>query len=140
MAKNLIGRPGPVPTMATVVTLMVGALLAGLLAPGAFGSAEPAFAAPAGRAEGLVIVQVNLQDAMRPADAADTADLDHFASRVVRSAPKPPDVLLLTDVLGPGADHLAKRLSRSTRDRYRVAVSLDAPRSSTTEASVPARS
>ncbi|MFI0480757.1 discoidin domain-containing protein [Actinomadura sp. 9N215] len=128
MAKNLIGRPGPVPAMATVVTLMVGALLAGLLTAGAFGNersafAAPAFAAPGERSTGLVVVQANLQDAMRPADAADTADLDHFASRVVKSTPKAPDVLLLTDVLGPGAVHLARRLSRSTRDDYRVAVS-----------------
>ncbi|TMR06740.1 discoidin domain-containing protein [Actinomadura soli] len=123
VAKNFIGRAGSVPTMATVVTLMAGTLLAGLLTSGAFSRPEPAFAAPAERSTDLVVVQANLQDAMRPADAADTADLDHFANRVIKSVPKAPDVLLLTDILGPGAEHLARRLSRSTGDGYRVAVS-----------------
>ncbi|TDD36491.1 discoidin domain-containing protein [Actinomadura sp. KC06] len=123
MAKNFIGRLGSAPTLATAATLMVGTLLAGLLAAGAFGRPGPALAAPAERPADLLVVQANLQDAMRPADAADTADLDHFASRVVKGAPRAPDVLLLTDILGPGAVHLAKQLSRSTRDSYRVAVS-----------------
>jgi hypothetical protein len=100
------------------------------LAPAGGGSAGPAGpAGPTGTAqaggptgERILVVQANLQDAVRAADATDRADLDNFAGRLLRATPQPPDALLLTEILGPGARHLANRLSKATRQPYRVAV------------------
>lgn len=71
---------------------------------------------------GVLVVEANLQDAVRPADARDTADLDTFVRRVTEATPYAPDALLLTEILGPGADHVAARLSSATGHRYSVAV------------------
>lgn len=71
---------------------------------------------------GVLVVSANLQDAIRPADAADTRDLDTFVSRLSASTPHAPDVLLLTEVLGPGARRIAGRLQAATGHRYSVLV------------------
>ncbi|TDC08430.1 hypothetical protein E1267_10475 [Nonomuraea longispora] len=76
-------------------------------------------ATPAGQ---VLVVQANLQDSVRRADARDTRDLDNFARRLAERAPAAPDALLLTEVLGPGARHLANVLSRATGQRYRAEV------------------
>ncbi|WP_236666862.1 hypothetical protein [Nonomuraea sp. K271] len=76
-------------------------------------------ATPAGQ---VLVVQANLQDSVRQADARDTRDLDNFARRLAEKAPAAPDALLLTEVLGPGARHLAHALSRATGQRYRAEV------------------
>jgi F5/8 type C domain-containing protein len=94
--------------------VLCAVVAAALLAP------VVASAAPAGGE--LLVVQANLQDALRPADAADTRDLDTFVRRVLDTAPRPPDALLLTEVLGPGAERVADRLSRATRERYTALV------------------
>lgn len=75
--------------------------------------------APAGE---LLVVQANLQDAVRPADAADQADLDNFARRLVRTVPAAPDALLLTEVTGAGADRVALALRIATGYRYAARV------------------
>ncbi|MFW6690590.1 discoidin domain-containing protein [Streptomyces sp. MAR4 CNX-425] len=103
---------------AAVAALAAFAALSPLTAP-----AAPAGAAARAAAGGeLLVVQANLQEAVRPADAAETADLDNFVDRLTAAAPAPPDALLLTEVLGPGARHVAERLGRATGQRYRVAV------------------
>lgn len=71
---------------------------------------------------GVLVVSANLQDAIRPADAADTRDLDTFVRRLAASTPYAPDVLLLTEVLGPGARRIADRLHAATGHRYAVLV------------------
>ena len=76
-------------------------------------------AIPAGQ---ILVVQANLQDAIRPADAADTADLDNFARRLLASSPAAPDALLVTEILGPGARHLAQVLSSATGQAYQAVV------------------
>lgn len=78
-------------------------------------------AAPGDGATALV-VSANLQDAIRPADASDTRDLDTFVRRLAASTPTPPDVLLLTEVLGPGAKRVADRLTEATGKRYAVVL------------------
>ncbi|HEY3505337.1 MAG TPA: discoidin domain-containing protein [Actinocatenispora sp.] len=70
----------------------------------------------------VLVVEANLQDAVHPADARDTADLDTFVRRLARSTPYAPDALLLTEILGPGADRVAARLSSATGHRYEVTV------------------
>ncbi|MBO0829586.1 MAG: discoidin domain-containing protein [Streptosporangiales bacterium] len=67
-----------------------------------------------------LVVSANLEDAIRPADAADTRDLDTFVHRLVASTPNSPDVLLLTEVLGPGASRIADELTAATGDHYLV--------------------
>ncbi|WP_214324821.1 discoidin domain-containing protein [Nonomuraea sediminis] len=75
-------------------------------------------AAPAQRPPAtILVVQANLQDAVRQADVADTRDLDNFAKRV---AALDPDALVLTEVVD--AKHLATRLSQAGGHRYQVAV------------------
>ncbi|ROT31366.1 hypothetical protein EF879_17475 [Micromonospora sp. HM5-17] len=75
--------------------------------------------APAGE---LLVVQANLQDAVRPADVADQTDLDNFARRLVRTVPAAPDALLLTEVTGPGAERVALALKIATGYRYAARV------------------
>ena len=65
-----------------------------------------------------LVVSANLQDAIRSDDAADTRDLDTFVRRLTAATPQAPDVLLLTEVLGPGAERVATSLSDATGDRY----------------------
>lgn len=77
---------------------------------------------PAGTSGDALVVSADLQDALRPADAADTRDLDTFVRRLTAGTPRPPDVLLLTEVLGPGARHLARALGEATGDRYTALV------------------
>ncbi|MBB6548251.1 discoidin domain-containing protein [Nonomuraea rubra] len=74
---------------------------------------------PAGQ---VLVVHANLQDSVRPADAADTTDLENFAARLAAKVPAAPDALVLNEVLGPGARRLASSLSRATGYRYRVEV------------------
>lgn len=74
---------------------------------------------PAGQ---VLVVQANLQDSVRPADAADTTDLDNFAARLAAKLPAVPDALVLNEILGPGARRLATSLSKATGYRYRVEV------------------
>ncbi|AZM50321.1 hypothetical protein DMB38_35110 [Streptomyces sp. WAC 06738] len=104
---------------AAVAALVAFAALSPLTAPAA--PAGAAVREPAAAGE-LLVVQANLQEAIRPADAAETADLDTFVDRLTAAAPAPPDALLLTEVLGPGARHVAARLSDATGERYQVAV------------------
>jgi hypothetical protein len=93
--------------------------LAMLLLAAALGlGAAPAAAEGAG----VLVVQANVQDAVRPADAADVRDLDTFARRLAETTPRAPDVLLLTEVLGPGAERVARELGRATRAEYDVVV------------------
>lgn len=70
----------------------------------------------------ILVAEANLQDAVRPADARDTADLDTFAARLASATPYAPDAVLLTEILGPGAERVASRLSAATGHRYTVAV------------------
>ncbi|MEV4170864.1 discoidin domain-containing protein [Nonomuraea sp. NPDC049709] len=74
---------------------------------------------PAGQ---VLVVQADLQDSVRPADAADTTDLDNFAARLAAELPAAPDALVLNELLGPGARRLATSLSRALGYRYRVEV------------------
>ncbi|WP_051845021.1 discoidin domain-containing protein [Streptomyces sp. NRRL S-813] len=76
--------------------------------------------ARASSSAGALVVSADLQDAVRPADAADTHDLDTFVRRLTASTPRPPDVLLLTEVLGPGAHRIADRLTAATGKGYQV--------------------
>ncbi|NRQ38852.1 discoidin domain-containing protein [Nonomuraea sp. NN258] len=70
----------------------------------------------------VLVVQANLQDSVRPADAADTTDLENFARRLVSKVPAAPDALVLNEVLGKGAERLASYLRRATGYRYSVAL------------------
>jgi hypothetical protein len=75
-----------------------------------------------GSADGVLVVQANLQEALRPADVADPADLDTFVETLADSVPRAPDALLLTEVLGTGARRVASALGDATGERYRVVV------------------
>ncbi|MER6943199.1 discoidin domain-containing protein [Nonomuraea sp. NPDC000554] len=77
---------------------------------------------PATSAGQVLVVQANLQDSVRQADAADTADLDTFARRLAARTPAAPDALVLTEILGPAARHLADSLGRATGHHYRAEV------------------
>lgn len=111
---------------AAVAALAAVAAVSALTAPAApaapAATAGPTAAGNKAAAGELLVVQANLQEAVRPADAAETADLDNFVTRLTAAAPAPPDALLLTEVLGPGARHVAAQLGRATGQRYRVAV------------------
>ncbi|MEO3890706.1 discoidin domain-containing protein [Nonomuraea sp. B5E05] len=108
------------------------ALCSGLFTmPAAAGSALPGSPAAAGSAVRrlpvtpagqVLVVQANLQDSVRQADARDTRDLDNFARLLAEKTPVAPDALLLTEILGPGARHLANALSRATGQHYRAEV------------------
>ena len=108
-----------VPLLSTVLVVTVGALTAGHRLLG--GDHDQGGAEGRGTGDALV-VSADLQDAIRPADAADTRDLDTFVHRLTTSTPRPPDVLLLTEVLGPGARHVARELRAATGDRYTAVV------------------
>ncbi|WP_221762167.1 hypothetical protein [Nonomuraea sp. WAC 01424] len=88
--------------------------------PAAGSSAAPALPrTPAGQ---VLVVHADLQDSVRPADAADTTDLDNFATRLAAAVPAAPDALVLNEILGPGARRLATSLSKATGYRYRAEV------------------
>ncbi|MBF8194515.1 hypothetical protein ITP53_54450, partial [Nonomuraea sp. K274] len=74
---------------------------------------------PAGQ---VLVVQANLQDSVRPADAGDTADLENFAIRLAARVPAAPDALVLNEILGPGARRLATSLSKATGYKYKAEV------------------
>lgn len=108
---------------ATAATVAAVALLGSLTSPAtASGAAAAPAAMPSTPAGQILVVQANVQEAVRPADVAETVDLDNFASRLVTTLPGAPDALLLTEVLGSGARHVALALGRATGHRYHVAV------------------
>ncbi|KRV49104.1 hypothetical protein AQ490_21660 [Wenjunlia vitaminophila] len=121
MPENHTGRRPRLPYLLT--PLVTAALVIGGVNLAAGHRAEPAAAdrdtAEDGRA-GALVVSANLQDAIRGADARDTRDLDTFVRRLTASTPQAPDVLLLTEVLGPGAQRVAQRLEATTGDQYQV--------------------
>ncbi|HEX2130367.1 MAG TPA: discoidin domain-containing protein [Actinophytocola sp.] len=77
---------------------------------------------PPVRPREVLVVQANLQDAIRPADVRDKRDVDNFVDRLAERVPAAPDAVLLAEVLGPGARRVAARLSREFGDRYRAVV------------------
>jgi hypothetical protein len=93
-----------------------------VVAPLGGSASEPARAAGPTGPDGVLVVQANLQEALRPADVADPADLDTFVATLAESAPRPPDALLLTEVLGPGAHRVATALGNATGASYGVVV------------------
>ncbi|TDD22456.1 discoidin domain-containing protein [Nonomuraea diastatica] len=95
---------------------------AGSVAPGLSAAGSASRRLPVTPAGQILVVQANLQDSVRQADARDTRDLDNFARLLAEKAPAAPDALLLTEILGPGARHLANALSRATGQRYRAEV------------------
>jgi F5/8 type C domain len=103
--------------------VLVGVIAAVLaLAPLSGSASEPTPAAGAAAPDGVLVAQANLQEALRPADVADPADLDTFVDALLESTPRPPDALLLTEVLGPGASRVADALSAATGASYDVVV------------------
>jgi F5/8 type C domain-containing protein len=104
------------------VAIGAGVVLAALAIAVGSRSAPPAAGEPGPATGSALVVSANLQDAVRPADAADMRDVDNFAARLVQNTPRPPDALLLTEVLGPAAERVARRLSDATGHRYRAVV------------------
>ncbi|WP_419992361.1 discoidin domain-containing protein [Streptomyces boninensis] len=114
MKREHRGRRWP----ATIAAVAVTALIASSAAlASAFRHASGPQDTPSGKA---LVVSANLQDAIRPADARDPRDLDNFVRRITAATPHAPDVLLLTEILGPGADRVADRMTAATGHRYRV--------------------
>lgn len=77
-------------------------------------------AAPA--PENVLVVQANLQEAIRPADVRDHRDVDNFVAALAKRVPGAPDAVLLAEVLGPGARRVATRMGTTFGQPYRVAV------------------
>src|SRR5690606_20392461 len=106
-----------------LATVLAAPALSGAVLPSGT-AADGRTATPGHQASepGVLVVQANLNEALRPEDVADPAELDTFAATVAASAPRPPDALLLTEILGPGAQRVAAELSARTGGDYRVAV------------------
>ncbi|MCT2582989.1 discoidin domain-containing protein [Actinophytocola gossypii] len=101
---------------------IVAVLVAPVLVAGVALGASLVGGEPAAPPRDVLVVQANLQDAIRPADARDTRDLDNFVDRLAERVPAAPDALLLAEVLDRGAHRLAHRLSAEFDQRYRVVV------------------
>jgi F5/8 type C domain len=78
--------------------------------------------APRPESAEVLVVQANLQEAMRPSDVRDQRDVDNFVAALAKRAPGAPDALLLAEVLGPGARRVANRMSATFGVPYRVVV------------------
>lgn len=99
---------------AALVVIPLGAV------PASGATSAPAL--PRTQAGQVLVVQADLQDSVRPADAGDTTDLENFATRLAAGLPAAPDALVLNEILGPGARRLASSLSKATGYRYRAEV------------------
>lgn len=70
----------------------------------------------------ILVVSANLEELHDPADRARTEDMQAFANRVAELLPRPPDVLLLQEVLADGAKAVTSYLKQTTGIGYTVAV------------------
>lgn len=80
----------------------------------------------------ILVVSANLAETHDPADVAETGDMKAFAGRVDELLPRPPDVVLLQEVVGPSVEAVVKYLKQATGAPYAVGV-WPAPTSPRTE-------
>lgn len=68
------------------------------------------------------VLSANLREGLvvDPGDVAHTRDMKNFVNRVAKQAPYAPDVLTLSEVIGPSAQNVARLLSARTGRRYEV--------------------
>lgn len=72
-----------------------------------------------------MVISANLREGLvvDPGDVQHTRDMRNFARRVAKHTPYAPDVLTLSEVIGPSARNVAKYLSKETGHHYVVAAS-----------------
>lgn len=74
------------------------------------------------RVSDIVVVSANLEETHDPADIAKSDDMQSFARRVKEIVPRPPDFVLLQEVVSSAANAVAKYLKEATGVTYVVAV------------------
>ena len=90
------------------------------------GDSAPARASGSDPDKWALVVTANLAEAFDSGDVSDHSELRSFISKLLRDAPRRPDVLLLQEVRRSSATWVAQQLSRATGGSYVVGNNLAA--------------